>query len=77
MEERPPLSRAETELADLVRLVATGSPEDVRLFIARLVRLYQGVNPALCLQLSTSLDELRRRTGFQSVMTRDAGDASD
>jgi SpoVK/Ycf46/Vps4 family AAA+-type ATPase len=58
------------ELAQLARLSLTGSSQDVRLFLARLVRKYREDNP----KLSDTLNSyLKREPGARSGLLRESG----
>jgi MoxR-like ATPase len=66
---KPPASSLEGDMADLARLAAAGSVEDVRLLLARLVRKYRTSNPELSQRLDASLTATRPR----SAMLRRSG----
>lgn len=65
------LGPQDEELADLARLAVTGSTEDMRLFLTRLVRRYAKANPELARRLEGCLAELRRRHGMGILRTSD------
>jgi hypothetical protein len=65
--KRPPPS-PENDLADLARLVASGSTHDVLLFLARLVGRYRNSNPELSRRLDESCVALRERTGVGGIL---------
>lgn len=65
------------EFADLARLAASGAQDDIRLFLAKLVRKYRGIDPDLAAQL----DETLKRTSAASergstILRRDINGAS-
>ncbi len=49
------MGETETDLVQVVRLALAGQSEDVRLFVARLVRKYRKTNPELADQLNFHL----------------------
>ena len=53
----------DSDMADLAWLAVAGSPQELRIFLARLVRRYRRANPRLAARLEASLVELRRRHG--------------
>lgn len=71
----PPPSAVEGDLADLARLAAAGSVEDVRLFLARLVRKYRVSNPELSGRLDASLSATRSRAAAPAALRRRADGA--
>lgn len=71
-----PTSVVEGDLADLARLAASGSVEDVRLFLARLVRKYRASNPELSSRLDASLSATRSRAATPGVLRRRADSAA-
>ena len=52
---RENISDIETDFANLARLAASGSQEDTRLLLARLVRKYRQRRPELAILLDQSL----------------------
>ncbi len=50
------------DLAQVVRFALDGQTEDVRLFVARLVRKYRNSNPELAEQLNVFLRSKQSRT---------------
>jgi ATPase family associated with various cellular activities (AAA) len=67
-----PFTSLEADLADLARLAASGSVDDVRLFLARLVRKYRTSNPELSRRLDASLASTRGRAATSGVLRRRA-----
>jgi hypothetical protein len=65
--KRPPPS-PENDLADLARLVASGSTHDVLLFLARLVGRYRNSNPELSRRLDEICAALRKRTDVGGIL---------
>lgn len=61
------------DLANLARLAASQSYEDVRLFLARLIRKYRDLRPELAAKLDQSLKNTQTRSGGPSVMRRGGG----
>lgn len=66
------LNDMEADIANLARLAASQSYEDVRLFIARLVRKYRQRHPALANLLDESLKTTQTRSAGSAVLRRDA-----
>jgi MoxR-like ATPase len=66
------LSPVQNDLADLARLAASASVDDVRLFLARLVRKYRTSSPELSRRLDASLAATRARGVASSVLRRSA-----
>jgi hypothetical protein len=60
----------EADFASLARLAASGSVEDVRLYLAKLVRKYRGMRPELSAKLDQSLKSSQTRASGPSVMRR-------
>ena len=58
------------DLANLAKLAASQSYEDVRLFLARLIRKYRGRLPELAAKLDQSLKNTQTRSSGASVMRR-------
>ncbi|WP_291272267.1 ATP-binding protein [Geothrix sp.] len=56
------------EIANLARLATLSSDEDVRLYLARLVRKYRTSQPALAERLDQSLKATRTRSGGPSLL---------
>lgn len=65
-------SDIEKDLASLARLASSESSEDVRLFLARLVRKYRQGNPVLAAQLDQSLRNTHTRSSPGSILRRGA-----
>lgn len=63
----------EQDFANLARLAASGSTEDVRLFLAKLVRKHRTHRPDLATGLDQALKTTQTRSAGPSVMRRDAG----
>jgi len=60
----------EDDLANLARLAALQSYEDVRLLLARLIRKYRAIRPQLADRLDQSLKSTQIRSGTTSVIRR-------
>lgn len=60
----------ELDFANLARLAASGSVEDVRLYLAKLVRKYRTIRPAFSAKLDQSLKSSQTRASGPSVMRR-------
>jgi hypothetical protein len=58
----------DADLVDLARIAALGSPEDLRLFLNRLIRVHRDARPDLSRQLDAILIELRKRKGIGGVL---------
>lgn len=56
------------EIANLARLATLSSDEDVRLYLAKLVRKYRTSRPSLAEQLDQSLKATRTRSGGPSIL---------
>ncbi|HEY6874666.1 MAG TPA: ATP-binding protein [Geobacteraceae bacterium] len=56
------ISNMKEDLAHLARLALTEKPEDVRMFLARLVRKYRGIDPSLADQFDLCLRNKSSRT---------------
>ncbi|WP_281810489.1 ATP-binding protein [Limnohabitans sp. MORI2] len=63
-------SEIETDLANLARLSSSGANEDVRLLVAKLVRKYRTLRPALAEQLDSTLKASRTRSHGPAVLRR-------
>lgn len=63
----------EQDFANLARLAASGSTEDVRLFLAKLVRKHRTNRPELAAGLDLALKTTQTRSTGPSVMRRDSG----
>ena len=61
----------ESDFANLARLASTGSQEDTRLFLARLVRKYRQQRPELAVLLDQSLKASQTRSAGNPVLRRD------
>lgn len=57
------MNEAQSDLAQVVRLALSNQSEDVRLFVARLVRKYRGTDPELAAQLELFLRAKPARNG--------------
>lgn len=57
------MNEAQSDLAQVVRLALSNQSEDVRLFVARLVRKYRGTEPELAAQLELFLRAKPARNG--------------
>ncbi|HEY3489825.1 MAG TPA: ATP-binding protein [Candidatus Deferrimicrobiaceae bacterium] len=66
------LSDIEADIANLARLAASQSYDDVRLFLARLVRKYRQRHPALADRLDESLKTTQTRSAGSAVLRRGA-----
>ncbi|GAV21457.1 ATP-dependent zinc metalloprotease FtsH 4 [Mariprofundus micogutta] len=60
----------ESDFANLARLAASGASEDIRLFLARLVRKYRRIHPDLAVQLDQYLKASQARGASSSVLRR-------
>lgn len=60
----------EVDLVNLARLASTDAQDDVRLYIARLVRKYRQVRPSLAAQLDGYLRSSRARSSTTPVLRR-------
>lgn len=64
----------EDDFANLARLASSGAADDIRLYLARLVRKYRTTRPAFSARLDQSLKTTQTRASGPSVMRRaDAG----
>lgn len=64
----------EEDFANLARLASSGAADDIRLYLARLVRKYRTTRPAFSARLDQSLKTTQTRASGPSVMRRaDAG----
>ncbi len=68
---RENISDIETDFANLARLAASGSQEDTRLLLARLVRKYRQQRPELAILLDQSLKVSQTRSAGNSILRRD------
>lgn len=68
------LEEIEEDFANLARLAAAASVEDVRLYLARLVRKYRTQRPELATRLDQSLKSTQTRSSGPSIMRRGAVD---
>lgn len=59
-----------TDLAQLARLAATGAHDDIRLYLARLVRKYRASHPELAASLEESLKKTQSTSGRASPILR-------
>jgi len=64
------IGKLEEDLAQLARLAAQESFEDVRLLLGRLVRKYRVTNPSLAERLDQSLRSSQARSGHSSIVRR-------
>lgn len=62
----------ENDFANLARLASSGSQDDTRLFLARLVRKYRQQRPELATLLDQSLKASQTRSAGNPVLRRDA-----
>lgn len=62
----------ENDFANLARLASSGSQDDTRLFLARLVRKYRQQRPELAALLDQSLKASQTRSAGNPVLRRDA-----
>lgn len=62
----------ESDFSNFVRLAVSGGQEDLRLFLAKLVRKYRGRNPAFAAKLDHELRASQTRSLGPSVMRRGA-----
>lgn len=60
----------EDDFANLARLASSGAADDIRLFLARLVRKYRATRPALSARLDQSLKTTQTRSSGPSIMRR-------
>lgn len=58
------------QFANLARLATQPSPEDVRLYLAKLIRKYRSTNPDLAERLDQSLKATHTRSGGASILRR-------
>ncbi len=63
-------SQLEEDFANLARLAASGAQEDVRLWLAKLVRRYRTNNPALAERLNETLKATHTRSAGASALRR-------
>lgn len=63
-------SEIDSELVNLARLAASGSTEDVRLYLAKLVRKHRVHNPELAAKLDQALKTTQTRSTGPSVLRR-------
>ena len=68
---RENISDIETDFANLARLAASGSQEDTRLLLARLVRKYRQQRPELAILLDQALKVSQTRSAGNSILRRD------
>lgn len=60
----------EDDFANLARLASSGAADDIRLFLARLVRRYRTTRPAFSARLDQSLKTTQTRASGPSIMRR-------
>jgi len=67
------LTRESEDLAELARLAATGAQEDIRLYLAKLVRRYRSSDPALAARLDDALKRTAAASGRGASVLRGDG----
>lgn len=65
------ISQIEEDFSNLARLAASGAQEDVRLWLAKLVRRYRTQHPALAERLNESLKATHTRSAGSSALRRE------
>lgn len=76
-EDKGGLDELEDDFASLARLATSGSHEDTRLLLARMVRKYRQRRPELALRLDQSLKTTQTRSAGSSVLRRGVPKSND
>lgn len=74
MQETDVYEQIESDFVNLARLAASSSVEDVRLFLAKLVRKYRAKRPELSTGLDQSLKATQTRSSGPAIMRRGLSD---
>lgn len=75
MKDTGKINEIENDFSSLARLAVSESYEDVRLFLARLVRKYRQSHPELATLLDHSLKVSRTRSSGSSILRRQSGES--